>query len=605
MALFENFPYSNLQQLNLDWIIEQLNQISSSAVLSVNGQTGIVTLYENAQMLLPNVPEDNWSIIRMCDGTHRGILFGNDDRAYIVHGSLMAQIYSQNNQPPYPVTKVNGQYGDVELYTEQYVRLPDLTDAQMQNWTFFRMLNNVSHGIQFNDDGTASIINGTSRYVLYSSQNPPPYPVDSVNGQTGTVVLFTDVNGAVGYPEIDDPGLEAWSIERNLNGTVLGLKLDENGYLSLKVGNNEYAVYTTNNPATSYVEDAEETIQQISEDSTNDFWGLMRETTEGSVGIMFENSNQNDPTAYIAYVDSNNTQQTVKLVTVDDLPATGVYSVNAKSGIVTLYGTDIEVSNTDNRSIVEAINDSTGLIAILETTNTATHNINVGQYVIWKNQLQICTTTISIGDTLSVSNLTPVGKTVFDMYTDIVNDMATIFLGNGFTSVADIESALDDLNDTLADSQWKFIRLGCASIAKPFTSYKTYCGHIMRINANNYTAILIDQNDEEIRIAYQNGTRYVYGDPELVSFSANATSLTTLAGLTAYINTKSTGDIAIVGLAPALLTSLIGTSTTRAGVGILYKASSSNTYYMVFESQHVAIGNYNVSTNTATPVSLA
>ena len=119
MALFENFPYTNLQQLNLDWLIDQLNKISESSVLSVNGQTGVVTLYENAQMVLPNVPEDNWTIIRMCDGTYRGILFGNDDKAYIVHDNLMAQIYSQNNQPPYPVTRVNGQYGDVVLYPEQ------------------------------------------------------------------------------------------------------------------------------------------------------------------------------------------------------------------------------------------------------------------------------------------------------------------------------------------------------------------------------------------------------------------------------------------------------------------------------------------------------
>ena len=41
MALLK-YPYTNLHELNLDWIIEQLNQ--SGAVLSVNGQHGAVTL---------------------------------------------------------------------------------------------------------------------------------------------------------------------------------------------------------------------------------------------------------------------------------------------------------------------------------------------------------------------------------------------------------------------------------------------------------------------------------------------------------------------------------------------------------------------------------
>lgn len=412
MALFENFPYTNLQQLNLDWIIEQLNQISSSSVLSVNGQTGVVTLYQDADVAFPNVPEDHWSIIRMADGTLRGIMFGNDDKAYIVHGNLMAELYSNNNPPPYPVTRVNGMYGDIELYTEQYVRLPDLTDAQMQNWTLFRMLNNVSHGIQFNDDGTASIINGTSRYILYTSQNPPPYPVDSVNGQSGTVVLFTDSNGSVNFPAITDPDLEAWSIDRNVNGTALGIKVDENGYVTLKVGVNEYKVYTSFDPQELYVTDPTDEIQQVAEDSGNDFWGLMRETTEGSVGIMFENSDQDNPTAYIAYVDSNDQQQTLQLLTPNDIPATGVISVNAKTGVVVLYGSDIELSATDSRKIDTAVADACGGIAYYEPDHlTASQNYTTGDYIFWHYDKHVyrVTTNITMGDTLTPNvNITDV-----------------------------------------------------------------------------------------------------------------------------------------------------------------------------------------------------
>lgn len=405
MALFENFPYTNLQQLNLDWIIEQLNNISSSSVLSVNGQTGVVTLYQDADVAFPNVPEDHWSMIRMADGTLRGIMFGNDDKAYIVHGNLMAELYANNNPPPYPVTRVNGMYGDIELYTEQYVRLPDLTDAQMQNWTFFRMLNNVSHGIQFNDDGTASIINGTSRYVLYTSQNPPPYPVASVNGQTGTVVLFTDVNGAVGYPAITDPDIGAWSMERNVNGTVYGIRINDDGTVVLKVGNAEYNVYTSNDPQDGYVTDPDDIVQQVTEDSSANYWGLMRDTTEGSIGLMFENSDPDNPTAYIAYVDSQDQQQTLKILTPADIPASGVVSVNAKTGIVVLYGSDIQMNSNDGRKIDEAIEDTNDCIAYVEDTDTATRNYSIGTYIVWKGLFAKVIQAISYGDTISNLNV--------------------------------------------------------------------------------------------------------------------------------------------------------------------------------------------------------
>ena len=77
MALFENFPYTNLHELNLDWFINELNRIKESAVLSVNGLTGDVVLYENATVQFPNISENDWSIIRLANGTRLGIAFNN------------------------------------------------------------------------------------------------------------------------------------------------------------------------------------------------------------------------------------------------------------------------------------------------------------------------------------------------------------------------------------------------------------------------------------------------------------------------------------------------------------------------------------------------
>ena len=74
-------------------------------------------------------------------------------------------------------------------------------------------------------------------------------------------------------------------------------------------------------------------------------------------------------------------------------------------------------------------------IGIVEKTDTATHNISQGQYVIWKGKLYTASSAISIGNTLSSSNLTekPNGlgddvKTINESMiknTDIVDNLTT------------------------------------------------------------------------------------------------------------------------------------------------------------------------------------
>lgn len=437
MALFENFPYTNLHELNLDWLINVLNELKEGQVLSVNGQTGAVILYQDPDVVFPSVDRDYWSIVRMADGTSRGIMFGNDDKAYIVHGTLMAQLYGQNNPPPYPVSSVNGQTGDIILYTDQYVRLPALSDADMHNWNIFRQLNGVSMGIQFEDDGSAYIINGSNRYRIYTANDEPDYPVDSVNGQTGAVSLFTDTGGSVIFPAITDPNVTGWILGRYINNTSVYIRLDTDGRMALYAGNNVFRVYTT--------EDTEQDIINIPSLAATSNWGLIRTTASGSVGIMFNNApGLTEPSAYVRYVDSNSQVHTVKLLTQADIPSsTGVISVNGLDGIVTLTGEDIAVSTLNNTPISQAITtltldlgdletevsdlsddmdditqDITDLntltadikdsIAYVEDTNTATNNIPAGSAVLWKNEAYIAATNIAIGDTLSSTNLTAV-----------------------------------------------------------------------------------------------------------------------------------------------------------------------------------------------------
>ena len=347
MSLYENFPYTNLHNLNLDWIINTLNQLKESQVLSVNGMTGDVILYQNAIMQLPNVEDDHWSIIRMTDGTQRGIIFANDGTAYIVHGNSMSQVYSVNNQPPYPVTRVNGQTGDITLYSEQYVQLPSLTDAQMQNWTFFRTLNNVSRGIQFNDDGTADIINGTSRYRIYDKNAFPSI------GTTGSIVLFTENNNLLNLPA--DAQASGWGIARSVNNVNVGLGFTDNGDLVLLVGNDTYPVYTGLTPG--WVNDPEDDTIIINTEAATPDWGFIRETSQGYVGILFSNDPQlTEPAAYLQYIDSNDQTQTIKLLTAADIPSSsGVVSLNGQTGVVTISAGNIPTVTNGNTMISQVL----------------------------------------------------------------------------------------------------------------------------------------------------------------------------------------------------------------------------------------------------------
>ena len=390
MALFENFPYTNLHELNLDWLINEIKKIEESQVISVNGQTGEVILYQEAQILLPSVTEDHWSVGRMTDGTYRGIMFGNDNKAYIVHGNLMAQLYSSNNTPPYPVTSVNGQTGDIVLYSAAEVRFPNLTDDQIHNWNMWRYLNNTMSGIEFDDTGKAYLIVGTNRYQIYTSNDQPNYPVTSVNEQTGDVTL-------------------------NIPAAFV------------------------DNPAAS-----ELTIAEDIPDAS--VWALLRETENGYVGIAVNNGV--NPAAYLQ-IGTGATAQRIQLLTSADIPASaGVVSINGLTGVVTINGSQIAVSGNDGRSISAALaaldgktgadinvsgSDSRKINVVLsglesnmsvaqndinyiraamvfdENGNTAAvHNIPVESYVFWNNGAYKAISAIAIGDTLSTTNLSPV-----------------------------------------------------------------------------------------------------------------------------------------------------------------------------------------------------
>ena len=172
------FPYSTLQELNLDWILTKVKNIlrfvpddgyvgqilrrtkdgaewsdeqgGGGAVNSVNGQTGTVVLTATDVGALP----DSYTAPVTSVNTKTGAVVIDKTDIGLGNVANVAQ-YSASNPPPYPVTSVNTKTGAVVL---------DKTDIGLEN---------------------------VANVAQYSASNPPPYPVTSVNGQTGNVVLST------------------------------------------------------------------------------------------------------------------------------------------------------------------------------------------------------------------------------------------------------------------------------------------------------------------------------------------------------------------------------------------------------------------------------
>ena len=369
MGMFEQFPYSNFHELNLDWLIEQIKQIGENAVLSVNGETGDVILYQSENIVFPDVDSATWRMVRTAGGHVAGVMFQNG-LMYVMYDGTAERVYTVDHPPAFPVTSVDGQTGDVHVFPDAATRLPDVT----QDYTNIRRqiqtagVDNIV-GVEVKAD-KAYRMKDSSRYEIYDSGNTPPYPVTSVNGNTGAIVIA--------IPFVDP----------------------------------------TDN------------IVMFASASNDHVWGLGRETLDGVASIQLRTY----PTKAEAYLDffddNNNITWSRKLLTVDDIPSgSGVVSVNGATGVVTIYGDTMPIENGSQYSVKDITdglgsdvgdlqNDVGGLqtdvgdlqtamtqvvsdIAIMETGNSATHNIPAGSYVVWKGDLYTANTAISINDPLS------------------------------------------------------------------------------------------------------------------------------------------------------------------------------------------------------------
>lgn len=432
MGLFEQFPYQNFHELNLDWLIQQINLVKESVVLSVNGQTGEVILYPEAFVRLPDLSDTTtWSFYRYVNNKAEGVQFINGQPMQRIDDLNRYDIYDSGNPPPYPVTAVNGQTGEVViavpvqsvngmtgniiLYQNASIEFPAISNNE--SWEMWRETDqNQSLGIKFTTGQPMKRVDQGLEYTVYDSQNQPPYPVESVAGLTGAVaILNTQI--------VTDQGQQKIQIVFPVN-SVDG-----------QTGSVNTWAYTNN--ATT----------KLPITAPADLWNLTRDLNSGTVGLRFTYDSVNGSQAYLTFNDGVNPETALRLLTPADIPSSsGVVSVNGLAGVVDLYADNMQMSSTDNTLVEDAINNNATAITdiqsdisdletvdeqlkadigIVENTDTATHTITPGQYVIWKGNLYIATAAIPAGSTLNLSNLSAVSNGLGNEVKTLSDQIAT------------------------------------------------------------------------------------------------------------------------------------------------------------------------------------
>lgn len=196
------FPFTSMQQFNLDWIMQQLHKMLQ--FMPMNGVAGDV-LQRNVDgavwMPLTSVSLDihSMSTIPEVEGADELAIYDNS-----LQGNYKVTVQDLLDAAAPPVTSVNGQTGAVVLDAGDVGALPDSTvipdsTSDLVNDSGFVDAAGAAAAapVQSVNSQTGAVVLGKSDVGLgsvdnvqqYSASNPPPYPVTSVNGQTGDVVI--------------------------------------------------------------------------------------------------------------------------------------------------------------------------------------------------------------------------------------------------------------------------------------------------------------------------------------------------------------------------------------------------------------------------------
>lgn len=198
------FPFLNGQQLNLDWIMQQLRAILNFMPLDQGAVGDVLQRGTSGATWQPLT-----SVVYDIDGMSPAAEVTTSDELPIYDVSAQGN-YKVTVQDildlaaAAPVSSVNGQTGAVVLDAADVSALPDTTaipsdTSDLTNGAGFVDAAGAAAAapVQSVNGQTGAVVLGKSDVGLgnvdnvqqYSASNPPPYPVTSVNGQTGDVIV--------------------------------------------------------------------------------------------------------------------------------------------------------------------------------------------------------------------------------------------------------------------------------------------------------------------------------------------------------------------------------------------------------------------------------
>lgn len=189
------YPGTSFTNINLDWIMRKLNEQISGLVASVNGKTGNVVLDYTDVGALPDTYTPPAAPVDSVNGQTGTVVLDYTD---------VGALPDTYTPPAAPVQSVNTQTGDVVIPVPPSGGTTGQVLAKDTNTDYDYSWQTVSAG------GAVDSVNGQTGTVVLDANDvgalPDTYtaPVSSVNGNTGAVVLSAANVGALGIQRAAD-----------------------------------------------------------------------------------------------------------------------------------------------------------------------------------------------------------------------------------------------------------------------------------------------------------------------------------------------------------------------------------------------------------------
>ena len=201
------YPGTSYTEINLDWIMRKLKQQIEGLVASVNGKTGNVILDASDVHALPDTYIPPAAPVDSVNGKTGTVVLDYTD---------VGALPDTYTPPAAPVQSVNTQTGDVVLPIPPSGGSMGQVLAKDTNADYDYSWQTVSGG------GAVDSVNGQTGTVVLDANDvgalPDTYtaPVESVNGLTGTVTISAGTVGALGIQKAADA--TSVGTQYNLNG---------------------------------------------------------------------------------------------------------------------------------------------------------------------------------------------------------------------------------------------------------------------------------------------------------------------------------------------------------------------------------------------------